>query len=111
MLHFNIAKKKKNTKEIITQIYLKCYRLKQKSEKKKNQEKDNQQLKLNSKNTTASAFSLSLLHTKQKHVSKKLAFRGIKIIQLLPSLTGKCDVPPHESSLQGNGHKMYCDAH
>lgn len=35
MLHFNTAKKKKNTKEIITQTYLKCYRLKQKSEKKK----------------------------------------------------------------------------
>lgn len=42
MLHFNTAKKNKNTKEIITQTYLKCYRLKQKSEKKKkNQEKYN----------------------------------------------------------------------
>lgn len=60
---------------------------------------------------TASAFSLSLLHTKQKHVSKNLAFRGIKIIQLLPSLTEKHDVPSHESSLEGNGHKVYCETH
>lgn len=60
---------------------------------------------------TALSFSLSLLHTKQKHVWKNLAFRGIKIIQLLSSLTEKHDVPSHESSLQGNGHKLYCEAH
>lgn len=42
---------------------------------------------------------------------KKLAFRGTEIIQLLPSLTEKHDVPPHESSLQGNGHKTYHETH